>query len=501
MVPMPVSRLEFWRRQCAIVVLGFASGIPLSLTAQAMQAWLTSEGLDLTTIGFLGLVAMPYSLKFIWAPLLDRFEPPFLGRRRGWLFCLQLALAFVLWQIAQLSPVAQPVLFAALAVLISFLSASQDIVFDAWRTDVLPPEERGLGSSLMVASYRGAMIVSGGISFIWAEQWGSWPRVYEVMAMILAAASLATVLLAQRYDTAPGVRDSSVRSELLGFLATLAGIVVGAVGARLLLIGLGFDPESKNAWVRLLFLMTQIGFALPTALWLARKAGFATLNRSLDSFFSQPLAWSVLLLIVLYKLGDAFAGSLTTPFLLKAMQFSSAEVGIVNKIMGLWASVIGALCGGVLMVKLGLFRALMSFGVLQLLSNLGFLALAVYGRNALGSFDLPPFDIVIASLDHSATVDGLLALVIFCENFAGGLGTAAFLALLTALSHSQFSATQFALLSALSAVGRVYVSPLSGVLAPAIGWPAFFVFTALTAVPGLVLLWAMRRWVSSFDQR
>ena len=494
------ERLAFWRRHTAIVVLGFASGIPLALTGQAMQAWLTTEGLDLATIGFLGLVAMPYALKFLWAPLLDRFEPPFLGRRRGWLVCFQLLLALVLLQIAQLSPVQQPVLFAVLAVAISFLSASQDIVFDAWRTDVLPQAERGLGSSLMVASYRAAMVTSGGIAFIWAEQWGSWAKVYQVMAWFMLAAAVMTVTLAQRYERNSDYKLAAPGRELLAFVLMLLGVVVAVWLARAVLILFGLDPNDANKWIQLLFLLCEIALALPTALWLARKAGFDTLNRSLDSFFSRDGAWSILALIVLYKLGDAFAGSLTTPFLLRELQFTSAEVGIVNKIMGLGASLVGALAGGLLMIRIGLYRALMWFGVLQLLTNFGFLLLALHGRNTLGSFELPPFDVWIASLDHRAVVDWSLALVIFAEQFAAGLGTAAFLALLTALSHSQFSATQFALLSALGSIGRVYVSPVSGVLAPAIGWPAFFAFTAVMAIPGLIMLWWLRQRVHGLDR-
>ena len=495
------ERFAFWRRHTAIVLLGFASGIPLALTGQAMQAWLTTEGLDLATIGFLGLVAMPYALKFLWAPLLDRFEPPFLGRRRGWLVCFQLGLAVVLWQIAQLSPVQQPLLFAALAVAISFLSASQDIVFDAWRTDVLPSDERGLGSSLMVASYRAAMVMSGGVAFIWAEQWQSWAKVYQTMAWLMLGAAVLTVLVAERYERAPGQKLAAPGRELLAFVLMLVGVAAAVWLARAMLILFGLDPDDANKWIQLLFLLSEIALALPTALWLARRFGFDTLNRSLDSFFTREGAWSVLALIVLYKLGDAFAGSLTTPFLLRELQFTSAEVGIVNKIMGLGASIAGALIGGLMMVRIGLYRALLWFGVLQLVSNFGFLLLAWYGRGTLGSFELPPFDIVIASLDHRATVDWALASVVFVEQLAAGMGTASFLALLTALSHSQFSATQFALLSALGSVGRVYVSPVSGVLAPAIGWPAFFAFTALMALPGLLMLYAMRARIVQIERQ
>ena len=213
-----------------------------------------------------------------------------------------------------------------------------------------------------------------------------------------------------------------------------------------------------------------------------------TLMLSLNSYFSMPGAISFLLLIILYKLGDAFAGTLTTPFLLKAMAFTQTEVGVVNKVIGLWLTILGVLLGGTLMLWLGLFRALLLFGLLQLLSNAGFYYLAKAGRGAWGSLQLPAFDWGFVAIAQTTSIDQLLLTVISIENLSGGMGTAAFVALLMALCQRQFSATHFALLSALAAVGRIYVSPVSGVLAPAIGWPAFFLFSMVVALPGLLLL-------------
>ena len=201
----------------------------------------------------------------------------------------------------------------------------------------------------------------------------------------------------------------------------------------------------------------------------------------LREFFSRPGAWGLLLLIVLYKLGDAFAGSLTTAFLLRGMGFSLDEVGYVNKGMGLAATIFGAVFGGALMVRLGLYAALMGFGILQAVSNLSFMALAATGKS--------------------------YALMIFAvgfENLAGGMGTAAFVALLMALCDHRFTATQYALLSALAAVGRVYVGPAAGYATDpnylGLAWTTFFFFTFLVALPGLALLWWRRGALRALDR-
>ncbi|MFM8767505.1 MAG: MFS transporter [Rubrivivax sp.] len=199
---MPViglSSLAALHRLLAVTLLGFASGLPLALTGQAMQAWLTADGIDLATIGFLSLVGLPYTFKFLWAPLMDRFDLPGLGRRRGWLVLTQLALAGALLALSLTSPKDGIRLFALLAVTVAFVSASQDVVIDAWRTDVLPPAERGLGASLNVMGYRLAMIVSGGLALIWtdAAQGGGWdwPAVYRLMALLMVGAAGVSALL------------------------------------------------------------------------------------------------------------------------------------------------------------------------------------------------------------------------------------------------------------------------------------------------------------------
>jgi len=387
-----------------VLLLGFSSGLPLALTAGTLQAWLAVENVDITTIGFFTLAGQPYIYKFLWAPFMDRFAPPLFGRRRGWILVAQIALLVAIAFMGTLSPRDTPWLLGGTALVVAFLSASQDIVVDAYRTDVLHESERGAGAAIFVMGYRVAMLVSGGLALVLADQVFGWSGMYFLMAVMM----------------------------IVGMVATW------------------FAPEPEDA-----------GRA-PASL----SAAFV---EPLREFLSRNGAWLLLLLIVLYKLGDAFAGTLTTAFLIRGVGFSATEVGAIYKVLGLGATITGALAGGAWMAGLGLYRALMIFGVLQAVTNLGFMALAITGKSY-----------------------ALMVAVVAAENLCGGMGTAAFVALLMTLCNHRFSATQYALLSALAAVGRVYVGPASGYLVVAIGWAPFFFFTFLIALPGLWLLWLLR---------
>ncbi len=492
----------------AVLFLGFASGLPLALTGQAMQAWLSVAGIDVSTIGFLSLVGLPYTFKFLWAPLMDRFEWPLGGRRRGWLVATQLGLAAALYAMSATSPTGTIQVFAAIALLVAFLSASQDVVIDAYRTDVLPANDRGLGASLGVLGYRLAMVLSGGVALIWTDHaqagaW-TWPEVYRFMAGFMLVAAAVSALALPRVD-GPGTPTSVARHDVTGFLAVLAAVALGAwlseryaAGAARWLVGSWLEGHVAQAdlrakWLELCALMLGLGLTLPLAAWAARRARFETLLAGLRTYFAQPGAAGFLAFIVLYKLGDAFSGSLMTPFLLQAMAYSSAQVGVVNKVIGLWLTIAGALAGGAIMIRLGLWRSLMVFGVLQMVSNLGFWWLAHVGQNALPGLTVPAFDFGFVHLAQPTTIDGGLLLAVALENVASGMGTAAFVAFLMSLCNHRFTATHFALLSAFASIGRVWVGPLAGVLAQTIGWPSFFVFATLSALPGLVLLVALRR--------
>ena len=409
-----LSKLYTSPRVAPLLALGFASGLPLALTGGTLQAWATIEQVSLQEIGFLTLVGTAYTLKFLWAPLVDRYAPPWLGRRRGWMVLMQVLLALGLLAMGSLSPGKSLWLLAFVAVFVAFCSATQDIAFDAYRSDVLRKDERGAGAALSVLGYRLAMLVSGGLALILADQWLGWGLTYLLMGALMLLVALASF----------------------------------------------WAPEP------------EVAAQTPRSLKQAVLEPFR-------EFFGRPEAVTVLVLIVLYKLGDAFAGALSTTFLIRAAGYTATEVGTVNKLLGLAATIVGALAGGALMARLGLYRSLLLFGVLQAVSNLGFWAISVGPHNVW-----------------------LMAAGVGIENLCGGMGTAAFVALLMGLCNQQFSATQFALLSALSAVGRTYLAgPLTPQMVQVAGWPVFFLLTVLIALPALWLLHWRRQDIERIDAR
>lgn len=499
-----------------IMLLGFSSGLPLALTSSALQAWMTVDGLDIATIGFLSLVGLPYTFKFLWAPLMDRFEPPMLPRRKGWLVVTQFLLALVLFLLSKVSPSQSTQIFGIVAVIIAFLSASQDVVIDAFRTDVLAADERGLGSSLSVFGYRLAMILSGGIAMVWADaQAGSgmsWSQIYQIMAVIMLVMGGLCLFFLPPLDVAHlNKPDSDAKGDLIGF----ALVVLTVAAGYLLTVKIftpfidkmfvenfavnGEVPTNIKKWGDFLSLIVGIIVTLPASWWVATKSNFQTLNQSLGNYFSMKGAVGFLAFIILYKLGDAFAGSLTTPFLLKGVGFTQAEIGVVNKVIGIWLTIVGALLGGAVMMRLGLFKSLMIFGILQLVSNLAFYLVAITAKGSWGGFILPAFDFVLVTLKEPSPVDHLLLFAVGVENLTGGMGTAAFVAFLMAICNQKFTATQYALLTAFASVGRVWVGPLSGVLSESIGWPNFFIFSTVMAIPGLVVLYVMKARVKELE--
>ncbi|TQV63733.1 MAG: MFS transporter [Halothiobacillaceae bacterium] len=394
--------MTFQRRLWLMLPLGFASGLPLLLSSSTLQAWLTVENIAIATIGLFALTGLPYTLKFLWAPLVDRFVPLPVGRRRAWLLITQALLALALGGLSILDPHNQLLLIAGLALLIAFFSATQDIAFDALRTDILKPQERGLGAALSVTGYRLAMLVAGALALILGEHWG-WSNTFLLMAALMGSMVIVTWMTP--------------------------------------------EPEGIQA---------------------PRSLGEAV-SGPLRAFFGRPEAWGLIVLVILYKLGDAFAGSLTTAFLIRGAGFTPTDVGLVNKGFGLVATLIGALAGGLWLMRLGLFRALLLFGILQAITNLGFLALSLTGHNY-----------------------PLMVLAVGLENLAGGMGTAAFVALLMGLCDIRYSATQFALLSAVASLGRVLLGPVAGGVVAWLDWPIFFALTFIAALPGLWWLYRLR---------
>ncbi|MEP5567946.1 MAG: AmpG family muropeptide MFS transporter [Halioglobus sp.] len=389
------------------IFTGFASGMPLYVLFQLVPAWLRDGGVSLTEIGLFALVGVPYTWKFVWAPLMDRWVPPFLGRRRGWMLVSQVALLVSIGCLGWFQPQQSTIAIAWVAFAVAFFSASQDIVLDAYRREILPDEELGLGSSIHVQAYRISGLVPGALSLILADilPWGT---VFWITGAFMAVGIVMTLLISEP-DTEPPPP-----------------------------LGIG---ESVVA---------------PFREYLGRKG------------------WSGLILVLsfmfLYKLGDNMATALSTPFYLD-LGFTKTQIGVVAKNAALWPAIIGGLLGGGIMIRLGINRALWLFGVVQVVSILGFAVLA-----------------------NAGPVLWLLALVISFEYLGVGLGTAAFTAYIARETSRTYAATQFALFTALAALPRTFANASTGVIVEQVGWLHFFVLCAVLAIPGMLLLIWVAPW-------
>lgn len=401
MTRMPLSQMLrvflSWRMLVAFL-MGFACGLPLLLTGSVLQAWMAIEGVDLRTIGLFALVGLPYTVKFLWAPLLDRFTPPLFGRRRGWLLLAQGGLIVSLIWLGMSNPAENLWIVALLAFLVTFFSASQDIVVDAYRREDLADEELGLGSSLYVNGYRVGMLLAGSGGLILAD-FIPFSTVYLLMALTMGL-GLITTLLAREPKVAAGTP------------VTLKEAVV--------------EPFRE--------------------------------------YFQRPEALLFLLFILFYKVGDTMAATMTTPFYLQ-VGFTMSEIGAVVKLFGFWATIGGGLLGGLLILRWGIYRSLWVFGILQGVSTAGF-AILVWSGNSVS----------------------WLAAVIAFENLSSGMGTAAFVAFMASLTNKRFTATQYALLSSLMGIPRVFAGASTGFLVEITGWVWFFILCSLIAIPGLLLL-------------
>jgi PAT family beta-lactamase induction signal transducer AmpG len=394
---MNMLKTIFSRRMLVSFIMGFACGLPLLLTITVLQAWMKEEGVDLTVIGFMSLVGLPYTLKFLWAPVMDRFTLPFLGRRRGWLLTAQTALICAIAGLALADP-KDPWMIAVAAFFVTFFSASQDIVVDAYRREDLADNELGLGSSLYVNGYRVGMLLASGGGLIMADHI-SFSMVYMIMAVCMLPGVLTTLFTPE--PLVPAGTPGSLKEAVV-------------------------DP--------------------------------------LIEYFSRQGALWILVFILFYKIGDTMASVMTTPFYLD-IGFSKTEIGTVVKLFGFWATIIGSLIGGVLMLRLGINRSLWIFGFLQAISTAGFALLAKIG--------------------HSIPA---LAGVIAFENLSGGMGTAAYVAFMGSITNKKFTATQYALLSSLMGIPRVVASAPTGYIAKQLGWASFFIICTLIAIPGMLLL-------------
>ncbi len=395
------------RRMLICVFTGFASGMPLYVIIQLMPVWLLEGGVSIGEIGLFSLVGLPYILKFLWAPLMDRYLPPFLGRRRGWMLVTQLLLLLFIGTLGMFEPAVDLDAIVVVAAAVVLASASQDIVLDAYRREILPDHELGLGNSIHVQAYRISSLVPGALSLVLADHL-PWSSVFWITGGFMAV-GLALSLAASEPETELPPAQGLLGSVIAPFL----------------------EYWKRRGWRSVLL---------------------------------------VLSFLFLYKLGDSMATALSTVFY-RDLGFSKTEIGLVAKNAALWPAIIGGLLGGLIMIRLGINRALWLFGVVQVVSILGFAVLAEAGA-----------------------VLWLLAVVISFEYLGVGLGTAAFVAFIARETSKTYAATQIALFTAITAIPRTFVNASTGYIVESIGWTEFFLLCALVALPGMVLLWWVAPW-------
>jgi len=409
------------RRVVLVLLLGFSSGLPLLLTFSTLSAWLATAGVRRAAIGAFALVGTPYAFKFVWSPLIDRLPPPLpLGRRRGWGISIQIALIAAIVALGTCDPKHHLALMGAIALVVAFLSASQDIVIDAWRVEILPLDLQGPGAGMIQTGYRIAMLVSGAGTLVIAARFG-WFAAYTTMAAMLVLGVLVFLLGPEPSSTADSARSAEVLTSIGG-------------------------PDAFSRWL-----------------------STAVLGPFAD-FMRRPI-WPLILLFVLgYKLGEAMAGMMATPLYI-SLGFSLDEIAAVSKLVGFFATVAGALVGGLVTARFGILRSLMLCGLLQSVGNL------FYVLQAVGGHKLP-----------------YLALCVTAENVTGAMAGTALVGYLSSLCSPAFTATQYALLSSIAVVGRTLVASSSGILAERLGWVPFFLLTTVVTMPALLLLvWIERR--------
>ena len=408
------------RRMLICVFTGFSSGLPLYLLLNLLPAWLRTEGINLKLIGAFALIQFPYTWKFLWAPFVDRYVVPAFGRRRGWMLLTQLGLIAAITWIGSLSPREALDGVVYASIAIAFLSATQDIALDAYRRELLSEAELGLGNAVHVNAYRVAGLVPGSLSLVLADHL-PWQQVFGITALFMLPGVAMT--LAVREPHAANALPKTLRDAVVEPFREF----LGRAGARGALLTLAF--------------------------------------------------------IFLYKLGDSMCTALATPFYLD-MGYSKTDVGLIAKNAGLWPSVIGGLAGGLWMVKIGINRGLWLFGVVQVVSILGFAWLSQVG----------PFS-EIGAFERAS-----LAAVIALEALGVGLGTAAFVAFVARATHPAYTATQFALFTSLAAIPRTFANAATGWIVEQIGWFGFFLLCVALALPGMLLLIKVAPWRETAGQ-
>ena len=408
----------YWeKRLIFIFLMGFASGLPFLLSGATLSIWLTEAGVSLTAIGFFALVGTPYNFKYLWAPFIDRVPIPLLsrmlGRRRSWMLMIQAGLGISICALGLSNPRSAPEATAIFALAVAFFSASQDIVIDAYRIEILDEDQQGAGAAMTQAGYRFGLLASGAGALYLASSI-SWSPVYGVMAGLV----------------------------LIGFMAALFAPVPGTDKR------LAETRRQDENWIRTAVVAPFVEFF--------KRSNLRT-------------ALVILAFILLYKFGDAFAGVMANPFYIR-IGFSKVEIANVSKIFGVFATLLGVFCGGLVVQRFGILLSLLYCGILQMLSNLMFALQAVIGPKV-----------------------GFLILTIGIENLSGGMGSAAFVAYLSVLCNTAYTGTQYALFTSFMAFGRTWLAAMSGWVADQTDWATFFVISTFAALPGLLMLLGMMK--------
>ena len=393
------------KRLLIIFILGFSSGLPLALISSTLQAWYADAGMSILATGSLSLLGLPYVYRVIWGPLLDRYSLLPIGKRRSWMLTMQILLLIGFNAMAWLSPNTSPQLMAALGFLLACFSATQDVAIDAHRTEYLPQNEHAIGASLAVFGYRLALLVAGGVALLIAQNFG-WAVAYQLMGVLM----------------------------LFGVLATL------------------MSPEPS--------------------LQINNDAGLtASFIAPVKELFTRPGITSLLLFVFFYKLAEAFTtttSGIVMPFLIQGIGFSLDTIAYVNKMMGIGAILLGGLTAGLLLIRWSLFKALLAFGLLQAITNIFFIALAMVGKNVV-----------------------LFAVAVICDNFAAGMGSTALVALFMRLVDKRFTGTQFSIFVGVSMLPRMLSGPFAAILQSWFGWVGLYQLSfilALGFIPFLLML-------------
>lgn len=393
------------RRLFIVFVLGFSSGLPMALISSTLQAWYASSGMSVLATGALSLVGLPYVYRIFWGPVLDRYSLFDLGKRRSWILTMQCLLLLGFNLMAWFTPEHYPKLLAFLALILACFSATQDVAIDAHRAEYLPIKDHALGASLAVFGYRLALLLSGGLALVMAEQLG-WAFTYRFMGFVM----------------------------VVGMLAVLVS----------------HEPSVE----------------------LKEKTSFA--EAFIDPFkqlVSRPGIVALMLFIFCYKLGEAFTTStsgIVMPFLIQGVGFSLDTIGYVNKMLGIASILLGGLTAGLLLMRFSLYSSLFVFGLLQALTNVLFVVLAIVGKSIT-----------------------LLSIAVFFDNFAAGLGSTALVALFMRLVDKRFTGTQFSMLVALSALPRIISGPVAASIQMNVGWIGLYemsIVFALAFIPFLMMI-------------